>query len=62
MIIAYWHIDHPWSISLIEEELLPVRNANWIEERPATPEEIEMYKKGISDYKISKDGTIKLYK
>lgn len=54
MIIARWHVDHPWRIELIEEEILPWRNANWIETRPATREEIKMYERGIVTYTIKR--------
>lgn len=52
MIIAWWHKEHPECIDLIDEDILPWINANWIEKRPADSEEIEMYNKGIKHYKI----------
>lgn len=52
MIIAWWHKEHPRRIELIEDDTLPWINANWIEYRPALPEEIEMYNNGIYSYKI----------
>lgn len=59
MIIAWWHKDHPQCIDLIEEDILPWINANWIEKRPATEEEIKMYQSGIK-YNIYKNkGKIK---
>ena len=62
MIIAWWHKEHPWCIELIEEESLPFKNANWIDYRPATKEELEMYEKGIYVYWIRKNGSMETYK
>ena len=42
MIIAWWHKDIPQVIDLIEEDILPRINANWIEKRQATKEEIKI--------------------
>lgn len=53
MIVAWWHIDIPQGINLEEStDGLPWSTANWIEWRPATQEEIEMYNKGIHHYII----------
>ena len=52
MIIAWWNVERPWRIEIIEDDILPWINANWIEKRPATKEEIEMYKKGIVTYSL----------
>lgn len=54
MIIAWWDKEHPHLIDLIEDSILPWINANWLEKRPATKEELEMYKKGIRTYRIKK--------
>ncbi len=51
-IIAYWHKEHPRAISLDLEENVPWLSANWVEHRPATQEEIDMYNKGIFNYFI----------
>lgn len=51
MIVAYWHVDHPDRIELIEDSICPWLTANWVEKRPALPEEIEMYNNGICTYK-----------
>lgn len=45
MIIAWWHKDHPRAVEIIEDDALPWINANWIEKRPATEEEIIQYQK-----------------
>ena len=55
MIIAWWHKDFPQCIEIIDEDILPWINANWIEKRPADEKEKEMYKKGIRFYKIKKN-------
>lgn len=53
MIVAWWHKDIPQGIDLEEsKDGLPWSTANWIEWRPATPEEVAMYKKGIKHYII----------
>ena len=54
MIIAYWHKKHPEVIDLTDDEILPWINANWIEKRPATEEEVKMYKNKIVAYMIKK--------
>jgi len=54
MLIAWWDKEHPELIDIIEDDILPWINANWVEKRPATQEEIEMYKKGKHFYKITK--------
>lgn len=58
MIIAWWTKEYPNSIDLIDEDALPWINANWIEKRPALPEEVEMYKKGTRHYYIKKQKTV----
>ena len=55
MIIAWWHKDNPRGIELIEDSILPWINANWVEKRPATQEELEMYNAGIHHYIIRKE-------
>lgn len=52
MIIAWWDKEHPYLIDLTEDSILPWINANWLEKRPATEEEIEMYNNGIKFYRI----------
>lgn len=52
MIIAYWHIAIPQGIDLDEKDNIPFLSANWLEWRPATQEEIDMYNKGIHHYLI----------
>lgn len=52
MIIAWWCKERPELIELVDEDILPWINANWIEKRPATPEELELYNKGIHHYKL----------
>ena len=49
MITAYWHRKHPDVIDLTEED---TSGWNWIESRPATPEEEKMYERGICAYMI----------
>jgi hypothetical protein len=51
-IIAYWHKEHPRAIDLDLEENVPWLSANWVEYRPATQEEVEMYRKGVFNYFI----------
>ena len=52
MIIAWWDKDYPRFIELIDDDILPWINANYVEKRPATKEELEMYNKGIHHYII----------
>lgn len=51
-IIAYWSKENPQVISLTEQSICPWLSANWVEKRPATPEEIEMYNNGKTIYLI----------
>ena len=53
MIIAWWDKEHPESIDLIDDEILPWINANWIEKSPASSEEIDMYNRGIHHYNLN---------
>jgi len=50
MIIAWWHIDHPRAVNIDDEENVPWLSANWVEWRPAQPEEIELHKQGKWGY------------
>lgn len=59
--VAWWYADRAWSINISNEDN-PLIASKEIETRPAFDFEIEMYKKGISVYKICADGKIKLYK
>ena len=52
MIIAWWDKDYPRFIELIDDDILPWINANYVEKRPATKEELEMYNNGIRHYQI----------
>ena len=51
-IISWWHKEHPRAINIDTEENVPWITANWVEKRPALPEEIEMYNNGICTYKV----------
>jgi hypothetical protein len=50
MIIAWWHIDHPRAINIDYIENIPWLSANWVEWRPAQPEEVELHKQGKWGY------------
>ena len=52
MIIAWWHKDIPQGKpEIIDSEILPWLSANWVEWRPATPEEIKEYKQKMKRWK-----------
>lgn len=55
MIIAWWDKEHPEIITLCNEDALSWINANWVEKRPATEEEIRMFAEGKTTYKIKED-------
>ena len=59
MLCAWWYEDRPWSINISEDDC-PLINRE-CGTRPAFDFEIDMYKQGISVYKICNDGKIKLY-
>ena len=52
MIIAWWSKTSPDVINLQPRDTLFWFGADWIEWQPASPEQVEMYKKGVTIYSI----------
>ena len=51
-IVVYWDKEHPRVLNITRYDICPWITANWVDSRPATPEEIEMYNNGICIYSI----------
>lgn len=48
--IEWWHIDHPRAVNIDHKDNVPWLGANWVEWRPAIPEEIELHNQGKWGY------------